>query len=397
MTNGRERVSAAVILIVFLIAAVFIYLIMLPPNVTYSLIYGNFSNSNNSNSTQAPTGSFYSPVNSYVGSNPNIQNFSYPLGTFGVSYSTQNSTLSSSSPFKLTSSIFGASSYNIGFNGSSSDKYFVSINLGKVSGSPNLKISLNGNYFYSTIPVSGENITLPIVNASNGKNTLSIYNYLNGFAFTQSISFSNVSVTQVHEVSGSYTVSTTVATFDGLGNFYLDFTPIGHGNLTVLVNSEDITSIASGSDYPVSAKLPTSVVNSAVSSANLSADFSTKFMTSGSNSTYDIANANIVYSMPIIAPQDATIPYSITKISGQYTLTFYISTIVNNGDLVFSFYPSGNSFTIQSSNLGTGINELVVPASALSGQISNGNYTGSISVSSTGLMALKYLDIKTTS
>ncbi len=395
------RVSAAVMLVIFLIAAIFVYLILLPAPVTYNLIYGNFSNQPISNSSQPiAAGSFYYPITSYVGGSPSAQNYSYNLGTFGISYSVYNSTVSGSAPFQLTSSIFGSSSYNINFNGSSTDKYFITLTIGKVSGSPRLKISLNGDYFYSAIPASGEKVTLAIPGVVNGKNIVSIYNDLNGLAFTQSISFSNVSITQTHSVSVFRSLSTSVLTIDGLGNFYLQFIPIGQGNLSVYVNNEPLASISSGRDVPLTIMLPPSIVNSAIAhstSPMVTANFDTTFAVAGANTSYEIANGNIIYSAPVIPSQNLTFQYTLPQTSGEYIFTFYLDSILKQGQVTFSFYPSGQSFQISSSNLMTGQNTLILPVSALSSQISNGNYTGTVSVSSTGLVIPQYISIKPTS
>ena len=403
MVEGRERVSAAVILIIFLIAAVFVYLILLPPPVAYRLVYGNFSNQTSPSQVQNQTlipQSFYYPISSYLGGNPNAQNYSYTMGTFGVSYNVYNSTLSNSAPFELTSSIFGSSSYNIGFNGSSSDNYFIKLDIGKVSGSPRLKVSLNGVYFYTSIPISGENLILRVPRINNGKNVISVYNYLNGFAFSQSIDFSNVSITQMYSVSVEHSISTTIPTIGGLGNFYIQLTPIGQGNLSVDINNQNLIDMLSGNDTQMTVRMSPNIVNGAVSpsaSPIVPAKFNTSFTVIGANSSYVLANVGIVYAALVIPPHSLTIPYIIPKTSGEYMLTFYLNSIIKQGSVSFYFYPSGQSFQIPFSNLTVGENVLILPISAISGQTSSGNYTGTLSVSSTGLMIPQYVDIKPTS
>ncbi|MCL5009745.1 MAG: hypothetical protein M1433_02075 [Candidatus Parvarchaeota archaeon] len=402
MENGRERVTAAVILIVFLMAAIFLYLILLPQPVTYSLIYGNFNNnsiSNNTSHNPIPN-SFYYPISSYVGGNQLPSNYSYQMGTFDVSYNVYNSTTYTNSPFSLSSSIFGPSSYNIGFNGSMSDAYFIGIRVGSVSGSPNLKLSLNGNNFYTGAASSGENLTLSVPGVINGKNTITISNYLNGFAFSQSIDFSNVSVTQMYKVSVSHSTSTSINTLDGLGNFYLQFTPIGQGPLSVYINGQQLTALTTGNDNPTTMIIPSEIVNNATAQSNSPATpvtFNTVFSVEGQGSSYEIANCNIVYSEPNIALQKVVIPYSVKQSSSGYVLVLYVSSILKEGDTNFELYPSGDIFQIASSALTVGQNALVLPSGALSGEPFNGNFTGTITVSSTGLIIPKYLDLKPSS
>lgn len=401
MSDDRERISAAVVLIIFLIGAIVVYLVTLPQPIAYRLIFGNFSTqpSHPSTNNTAPLNSFYYQITSYLGGNPSAINSTYSIGTFGTSYDEYNSSLSNSAPFTLTSSIFGSSSYNIGFNGSASNSHFLSFNIGAVSGSPTLKIALNGNYFYQAIPGSNEHVILKLPTVSSGNNVVSIYNYLNGFAFTQAIDFSNVTITQMYANNASHYSSVTPITLSGLGNYYLQFTPIGYGNLSVSVDGYTLAHMSSASDSPYTIMLPPNVVNQAIKTGNtaiIPVTFNVGFSV-GPQSTYEIANAAIVYTMPQVTPNSMTIPYTVKQTTGEYVLTFYVSSILNQGPVTFTMYPSGQSFQISSTNLVTGENILIIPKGALAGQASNGNYTGTMALSTTGLIIPDYISLKPTS
>ncbi len=401
MGEGRERVPAAVILIIFLIGAIVIYLVTIPQPVAYSLVFGNFSNSHSgTNSTSsAQHGSYYDQLTAYIGGNPSTVNTTYSIGTFSASYNEYNSTVGGANTFTLTSSIFGSSSYNMGFNGSSADTYFLAINITSVSGTPKLRLSLNGNYFYTVIPAGNEQILLQLPAAINGKNTLSIYNNLNGFAFTQAISFSEVAITQMAGDNASHYGTVTALTLSGLGNYYLTYTPIGYGNLTISANGYDLTKLSAASDTPTTIMLPSDVVNKAIgsgASAILPATFNLGFVVSQS-STYEIANAGLVYEMPYVAPNTISVPYSVKGTSGEYVMTFYVDSIMEPGSVSFTFYPSGQSYQISAANLVAGENIIILPNSALSVTQLDGNYTGTMSISSTGLVIPQYVQIKPTS
>ncbi len=403
MSDDRERIPAAVVLIIFLIGAVVVYLVTIPQPVAYRLIFGNFSTSShtgtNNSGNVAPPSSFYYPITSYLGGNPAATNSTYPLGTFGAAYSEYNSSLSSSSPFTLTSSIFGSSSYNAGFNASAEDSYFLLLDVGSVSGNPTLKVALNGNYFYQSTPASNEHILLRLPQASSGNNIVSIYNYLNGFALTQAISFTNVSVIQQYSNNVSHYSSVTPVTLSGLGNYYLQFTPIGYGNLSVTVNGYQLTQLSSSSDVPLTFIIPPSVVNQAIKPGNaaiMPITFNAGFSV-GQKSTYEVANAAIIYTMPEVNSASMTIPYTVKETTGEYILTFYVNNILKQGNVTFSLYPSGQTFQIAASNLVTGDNILILPNSAFGGQAVSGNLTGTVTLSTNGLVIPSYLAIKSTS
>jgi hypothetical protein len=334
-----------------------------------------------------------------LGGNPSAINSTYALGTFGVSYNEYNSSSSSASPFTLTSSIFGSSSYNAGFNGTPSDTYFLTIDIGSVSGSPNLKVSLNGNYFYSAIPAANEQIVLRLPAVSKGNNVVSVYNNLNGFALTQAISFQNATVTQMYSNNASHYSTVTALTLSGIGNYYLQFTPIGYGNLSVSVNGYQLAQMTSASDTPLTMQIPPNVVNQAIkpgTSPVLPVAFNVGFI-AGQGSTYEIANGGLVYSMPEVTPNSFTIPYTVKKTSGEYVLTFYANSIIKQGPVTFSIYPSSQSFQIPATNLIAGENILILPNSSLAGQLVNGNYTGTMTLSTTGLIIPTYLSLTPTS
>ena len=401
MGEGRERIPAAVILIIFLIGAIVIYLITIPQPVAYSLVFGNFSNSHSSTNATLATqpGSYYYALTSYIGGNPSTVNTTYSVGTFSASYDEYNSTVGGATTFTLTSSIFGSSSYNIQFNGLSADAYFLAINITSVSGTPKLSVSLNGNSFYNTLPAGNEQILIKLPQAVNGRNTLSIYNDLNGLAFTQAISFSAVAVTQMAGNNDSHYATVTALTLSGLGNYYLTYTPIGYGNLTVSANGYDLAELTNASDTPMTVMLPSYVVDKAIgtgTSAILPATFNLGFVVS-KDSTYEIANTGLTYEMPEITPNSVTIPYSVKESSGEYVMTFYVDSIMEPGDVSLGFYPSGRIYQISSANLVTGENIIILSNSSLAGAMSDGNYTGTISISSTGLVIPQYLEIKPTS
>lgn len=396
----RERVPAAVILIVFIIGATVIYLVTLPAPIAYSLVFGNFSQQTSTvNNTSVPKGAFYAPITTYVGGNPSAQSTSYSFGTFGASYNEYNSTLSSTSPFTLSASLFGSSSYNVGFNGSSADSYFVTINISSVSGSPKITVLLNGNSFYSTLPSDNEQIVLRVPGARNGNNVLSIQVSLNGFAFSQSASFNGVSITQMFQNNASHYVSATIPTFSGIGNFYLQYTPIGTGNMTISVNGEVMQRISQASDNPVNITIPPSIVNQAISpgtSPILPVTFDLGF-TVGPKSTYELANVGLVYQVPQIASNNITLPFSVPTTTGNYILTLYISSIIKQGQVSFSVYPSGATFSIPAANLATGENILILPYSDFQGQQAGGDYSGTITIKSDGLVIPQYIELKSTS
>jgi hypothetical protein len=402
MVEGRERIPAAVILIIFLIGAIVVYLITIPQPVAYKLIFGNFSTNTTTNKTHlsGPVGSFYFPITSYLGGNPSVINSSYTLGTFGATYNEYNSTIGNANQFTLTSSIFGSSSYNVGFNGTPGDDYFLSMYVSSVSGSPKLSVSINGNSFYSTLPASTEKIVIKIPSVNKGNNVISIFNNLNGFAFTQGITFSNVSVTQMYSNNASHYSSVTAITLSGFGNYYLEFTPIGYGNITVSVDGYPLEKFSSASDNPITLMIPASVVNQAIkttASAVLPVTFNVGF-TVNQQSTYEIANAALVYSLPQIKQNSMTIPYSVKRTnSSQYVLTFYVNNILESGNVNFNFYPSGASFQIPSTNLVTGENILLISASSLSGDVVSGNFTGTVQLSTNGLIIPDYIALKSAS
>ncbi len=395
----RERVPAAVILIIFLIGGIVVYLIMIPSPVAYSLIFGNFSQQQQPTPppTATPVGSFYYPLSSYVGGNSAPAQTFYSMGTFGVAYSLANSTIGTSKPFTLTSSIFGSSSYNIGFNGSPSDLYFVTINISSVSGgNPKLKLSLNGGPSYTTTPSGGEIIHLPLSPVRSGKNILSLSNELNGFAFSQSIRFNSVTITQTSSLNTSKTVTTTVQTFSGLGNYYLQYTPIGSGTMSISINGNYLTQVTSASDVPQNVTIPAYIINKIIGTGTspvMPLTFNVAF-TAAKQSSYQIANAGILYQSPVIPSTNITIPLGVKSGSGNYIMTFYVNSIIKQGAVYFTFYPSGQEFQIPSTNLVVGQNVVILPSSALAGQVVSGNYSGTVYVSSNGLVLPQYLSIK---
>ncbi len=396
----RERVSAAVVLIIFLIGAIIAYLIIIPPPTSYSLVFGNFSSSSSSGSHTPPPvqqpGFFYN-LTSYVGGNPISENLTYPVGTFGVFYNEANSTLSTQGSFSLTSSLIGSASYNVGVNTNTQDTYFLVMNISSVSGPPILKVALNGNYFYQEAPSSGV-VVLKMPQANSGKNTISIYNDLNGFAFSQSIDFNSISVIQESPNNVSSVNQVVIPTFDGLGNFYVQYTPIGTGNLNVGLNGYTLSAAGQSNGTPMTIRVPPSVIDQMIptgSSPILPMNFELGFIVSP-NSRYEIANAAMVYQTPYLAQNNLTIPYTVQVSNSDYVLTLYVNSIIKSGNIDFTVYPSGATFNMSSSKLTTGENVLVLPYSDFAGSQSGNSYTGTITMTSDGLVIPEYVSLRST-
>lgn len=395
----RERVSAAVVLIVFLIAAIIGYLIIIPVPTSYSLVFGNFPSNTGANSTHNPPptpqqGFFYN-LTSYVGGNPNSENLTYPVGTFGVFYNEANSTLSTAGSFTLSSSLFGSSSYNIGVATNSRDTYFLVMNISSVSGPPTLKVALNGNYFYQEVPTSGT-VVLKMPRVNSGNDTVSVYNDLNGFAFSQSLTFNSISIIQESPNNVSSTNQITIPSFDGLGNFYVQYTPIGAGNLHVNLNGYALSTAGQANGTPVSIRVPASIIDQLIPVGNspiLPMNFDLGFLVDP-NSRYEIANAGMVYQTPYLAQNNLTVPYTVQVSQSGYVLTFYVSSVIKQDDVNFTVYPSGAKFGMSASNINTGENVLILPPGDFAGSQSGNNYTGTLTMSSNGLIIPEYVSIR---
>ncbi len=397
MGEPVERISAAVVVLVFLVIGVLLYLFLIPPAAVTSLV-GNFTNLTYTNTTKIVTSnvSSYYPITSYIGGNNQTVNFTYPLEGFTVSYSEVNSSISEK-PFTLTSSIFGSASNNMKFTGNGTDSYYLLLNVSSVSGTPYLKLQINGKYFYSSIAEKGV-LKIAVPSVSTGSNVLSIDNYLNGFALSQSISFSNVSLIQSSYLNTKFSKSIGVSSMLGLGNYILQFTPIGYGNMSVSANGVNIYSLTNGSNAPLSVSIPESVVNSAISTSksvsNGVVPLTFNFLFSVSQGgRYVVADDGLLYELPPIPVKEVSIPYSVKASSSSYIFSLYVSSIVRLGYINFTLYPSGVSFSIPASSLSNGENIVVEPSSYLAGNEVNGKYTGTVTLSSDGLIMPSSLTI----
>ncbi|MBE5727835.1 hypothetical protein IHE50_00235 [Candidatus Parvarchaeota archaeon] len=397
MGEPVERISAAVVVLVFLVIGVLLYLFLIPPAAVTSLV-GNFTNLTYTNTTKIVTSnvSSYYPITSYIGGNNQTVNFTYPLEGFTVSYSEVNSSISEK-PFTLTSSIFGSASNNMKFTGNGTDSYYLLLNVSSVSGTPYLKLQINGKYFYSSIAEKGV-LKIAVPSVSTGSNVLSIDNYLNGFALSQSISFSNVSLIQSSYLNTKFSKSIGVSSMLGLGNYILQFTPIGYGNMSVSANGVNIYSLTNGSNAPLSVSIPESVVNSAISTSksvsNGVVPLTFNFLFSVSQGgRYVVADDDLLYELPPIPVKEVSIPYSVKASSSSYIFSLYVSSIVRSGYINFTLYPSGVSFSIPASSLSNGENIVVEPSSYLAGNEVNGKYTGTVTLSSDGLIMPSSLTI----
>jgi len=396
MVETKQETSAATVVIVMMLVVAIVYLILAPPSVVLPLL-GNFSTTA-SNVSSLPMRSGVYQITSYVGGieNTSVSSFGFP--SFVLYYLPVNYSFSIS-PFSLSSSIFGSGSYTIKFTGNTSDTYLLLVNVSSVSGAPYIAIYSNGQLLYKQVAVAGL-LSLPITNVVNGQNVLSIYNELNGLALYQSFHVSEAKLVSTHYVNNSYTKSLSIPTFLGQGNFYLDFTPIGHGDLHVSVNGVNISSMNNVSDIPQNLTIPQSIIEKGLSAASvsssqqvlnlpLSIDFS--ISTPG---RYVVVNNAILYVVPPISEKSASVQYNIPIETGQYVLSLYVSSIIKAGSVTFTVYPSGASFSIPSTELRLGSNVLLEPASYFSSAAVSGNYTGTITISSNGLIVPTYLSIQ---
>ena len=392
---ARQPISAAVILIVMMLAAVVIYLIIIPVPISSSLIFGNSPGSANATNNAVFTHNF----DTYVGGNPSASTSTYSLGTFSVSAKNITSLLAYTNSQKLTSWLFGTASSNIQFPGDSADSYAVEINVSTVSGTPFLSLSLNGNNFYKAIPTAGEEITVDLPKAQNGNNTLSITNNLNGWAFAQSIGFANVSVTHTALKNSSESTSTSVPTIFGLGQLVVQYLPIGQGTLFTNINGTNIGHTQVGNDTEVNMTIPPSLLSELIpnsSSTTVSVPLKVGFSASAGGN-FVVTGASILYVLPSVPEKAITTPYTISATTGNYVVILYVNSVIKQGNISFSVYPSGALFSIPAAKLTLGENVVVLPSASLASQPSKGTYSGTITVSSSGLFVPTYLSIKATS
>ncbi|EFD93088.1 MAG: hypothetical protein BJBARM5_0095 [Candidatus Parvarchaeum acidophilus ARMAN-5] len=396
MAIERASIPAVVILILMLIAAVVIYIRLVPPPVAYKLL-----GINNTTTTKPsiPTGEYYAQLNTYLGGNSKPFNTSYAIGTFAVDYPILNTTVFNKTSVSIGSSILGSSSYNIDFNGSQQSTYFIEVTVKSVSGSPKMSFSLNGNSFFSTIPAKTETIIEKIPGSSVAKDILSITDSLNGFAFTQSFTLSSIKVIQETGKNRGYSVPVKVLTFSGIGDYSLDYTPIGYGSLTVSINNQIVSNISSGQDSEQIINIPSIVISKAIRNSNesnsviLPVSFNVVFQPA-KNVSYEIADASMNYNIPFIAENSPTLYYSVNAVKGNYILTLDVNSIIKSGNVYLYFTPSGKNLTMNSSSLSSGENVLLIPSSYLGNNASSGNYSGTIELSSNGLVIPSYISLK---
>ncbi len=397
MAMERERIPAVVVLMLILIGSIVIYLLLVPAPVAYKLL--GITNTSNV-SVSVPVGEYFYNLNTYLGGNSQPSQTSYSLGTFGVNYPIINSTIFNKSGVSIGSSIFGSSSYDIDFNSSNTYTYFVEITVESVSGTPKLTFSLNGNSFFDTLPAVNETITEKIPSTKVGKNILSITDNLNGFALSQSFKLYSVKVIAEHGKNNSNTIPVNVLTFSGAGDYVLNYTPIGYGDLNVLVNGQTVSSITSGDDSLISIPVPSVIISKAIRNSNVSSSsiilpitFNVDFQPA-ENVSYEIADASLDYNIPYIASNSPTIYYSVNATTNNYMLTIYLSSIINKGNIYLYFTPSSVNLSMSSSTLSIGENVLLIPYSYLGTSAVKGNYSGTIKLSSNGLLIPSYISLK---
>ncbi len=397
MAVERERIPAVVVLMLILIGSIVIYLLLVPAPVAYKLLGIN----NTSVSTPSvPAGEYYQNLDTYIGGNSKSVNTSYTLGTFGVNYPIINSTIFNASSVSIGSSIFGSSSYNINLNLSQSSDYFIEITVQSVSGTPRLSFSLNGNSFFSTLPAKNETIIKEIPNTGTGKYVLSVTDSLNGFALSQSFKLAKIKIIKEQGKNNANILPIKVLTFSGVGDYSIVYTPIGYGNLNVSVNGQVISSINNGDNSQLTVNIPSIVISKAIRNSNLSSSsiilpllFNVGFQPA-ENVSYEIANAYLNYTIPYIAANSPTVYYSVNATHGNYLLTLYISSIIRKGNIYLYFTPSGANLTIAANTLSDGENVLLIPSNLIGVTATNGNYSGTIKLSTDGLVIPSYISIK---
>ena len=397
MALERERIPAVVVLMLILIGSIVIYLLLVPPPVAYKLL--GINNSNVS-VPSIPVGEYYQNLNTYIGGNSQPVNTSYLLGTFGVNYPIVNSTIFNSSQVSVSSSIFGSSSYDISLNLSQSSAYFIEVVVESVSGTPKLSFSLNGNSFFSTLPSSNEIINEEIPAGKTGKNVIAITDNLNGFALSQSFKLAKIEIIREQGKNNANNVPIKVLTFSGVGDYSVVYTPIGYGNLNVSVNNQVISSIRIGNDSQLTVNIPSIIISKAIRASNLSSSsivlpllFNVDFQPA-LNVSYEIANAYLNYTIPYIAANSPTFYYSVNATNANYLLTLYVSSIVRKGNVYLYFTPSGANLTIAANTLSDGENVLLIPSNFIGATETNGNYSGTIKLSTNGLIIPLYVSIK---
>ena len=397
MAVERERIPAVVVLMLILIGSIVIYLLLVPAPVAYKLLGIN----NTSVSTPSvPAGEYYQNLDTYIGGNSKSVNTSYTLGTFGVNYPIINSTIFNASSVSIGSSIFGSSSYNINLNLSQSSDYFIEITVQSVSGTPRLSFSLNGNSFFSTLPAKNETIIKEIPNTGTGKYVLSVTDSLNGFALSQSFKLAKIKIIKEQGKNNANILPIKVLTFSGVGDYSIVYTPIGYGNLNVSVNGQVISSINNGDNSQLTVNIPSIVISKAIRNSNLSSSsiilpllFNVGFQPA-ENVSYEIANAYLNYTIPYIAANSPTVYYSVNATHGNYLLTLYVSSIIRKGNIYLYFTPSGANLTIAANTLSDGENVLLIPSNFIGVTATNGNYSGTIKLSTSGLVIPSYISIK---
>ena len=398
MADNREKIPAVVILMIMLISSVVIYILLVPPPVAYKLL--GINNTTTSPGFTVPAGAFFKNISTYIGGYPNPQLQNYPIGTFGVSYTQKNYTVFSKKSLAVSSSLFGSSSYNLFFNNTPSDTYYLLMNVGSVSGSPKLAVSVNGSQIYSVLPTTNESIAIKLPSVDSEKALLSVTNYLNGFAFSQSFTLDNVKLIKQIGNSSNMTSAVKVMTFSGIGDYYLNYTPLGSGNMSVYINGIEVSSISGTNTKTTSVTIPPSVIASAVRAAGSSQDSTVLPLTfnvsfePGKQASYEIANAGVSYQIPSIAGNKISLYYNVSSTASNYAMVLDVASIINSGNLTITINPSGFSTEIPADKLAVGQNAVILSPSDLGGNSQNGAFTGTVTLSSNGLIIPESITIK---
>ena len=285
-------------------------------------------------------------------------------------------------------------------NLSQSAEYFIEVTVQSVSGTPKLSFSLNGNSFFSTLPAENETIIKEIPKSGTGKYVLSVTDSLNGFALSQSFKLAKIKVIKEQGKNNANILPVKVLTFSGVGDYSIVYTPIGYGNLNVSVNDQVISSINNGSNSQLTVNIPSVVISKAIRASNISSSsiilpllFNVGFQPA-ENVSYEIANAYLNYTIPYIAANSPTVYYSVNATQGNYLLTLYVSSIIRKGNIYLYFTPSGANLTIAANTLSDGENVLLIPSNFIGVTATNGNYSGTIKLSTSGLVIPSYISIK---
>jgi hypothetical protein len=366
MGEQKERpvVTAAVIVLVFMLVGYIIYTILVSPESIFS-----------SNTTSLPgltitsNTSQITPVYSVLGSTAGY-NETVSLGSFFLSTSTYNTTIFNKN-VSLSVSIFGGSGYNIPLNESQS-AYYLEIIPTSVYGSPKLSIYLNGQLLTQSILVKNQSINYKFTVPSPG--TLTLQLNLNGLALSQSATLKVYLISnRINRTVFKQSISLPVV--PRLGEFGVQFIPIGNSTIQIIANNETVYNgtFISNKEYNVS--FPTDLQLILLNNAN--AHINLMFLSSGN---VGISNAMLYYYTPL---QNVTISgrYNITYSNSGYQMDIQILKVYRPGNITIVF-PQGE-ITIPSSEV-SAQTVFAIPSKFL-GMAINGYVSGSYRITSNGL------------